>query len=111
MVCAVNDDGETPERLLASTVTLTTEVAMSSARTVTSFPGWNLTVPGLVTMLHTSSLLSWGFSEAIKAWDAYGSACVCVRVCVYSPLGWTLTNKKHELVDKFFLLCLLVQLP
>ena len=37
--------------------------------------------------------------------------CVCVCVCVYSPLGWTLTNKKHELVDKFFLLCLLVQLP
>ena len=66
-------------------------------------------VPGLVTMLHASSLLSWGFSEAIKAWDAYGSACVCVFV--NSPLGWTLTNKKHELVDKFFLLCLLVQLP
>ena len=82
MVCAVNDDGETPERLLASTVTLTTEVAMSSACTVTSFAGWNLTVPGLVTMLLASSLLSWGFSEAIKAWDAYGSACVCVRVCV-----------------------------
>ena len=39
MVCAVNDDGQTPARLLASTVTLTTEVAMSSARTVTSFAG------------------------------------------------------------------------
>ena len=36
--------------------------------------------------------------------------CVCVCVCVYSPLGWTLASKKQELVDKFSLLCLVVQL-
>lgn len=35
---------------------------------------------------------------------------VCVCVCVYNPLGWTLANKKQKLVDKFSLLCLLVQL-
>ena len=35
---------------------------------------------------------------------------LCVCVCVYSPLGWTLASKKQELVDKFSLLCLVVQL-
>ena len=88
MVCAVNDDGETPERLLASTVTLTTEVAMSSACTVTSFAGWNLTVPGLVTICCTPLASCPGASlrPSKRGMPMALRVCVCVCVCV-QPFG------------------------